>query len=239
LNDRRYFLESSDRSRSIAAGVASAIAVAAIVAALAVDNGPSVRAEYAPLGPSLSTMAQALHLPVGVVPRVKYGREFAAARAQIPGSTTDRLSVEVHRTTGRRGVTSTVLHVGVSRTTGSDYLLSPWSLTKVIPAEDFVVSFDLDRVEVRGEICDERTGVTAPLFLTWNTDARDYINYGMFAARGGDASFTGRFGDIELSGTAGSAAVQIWGGVDRSADKAGGSVQLDGKRVKPVRCPRQ
>ncbi len=232
-------MESSVRSRWIAAGAASAIAIAAIVAALAVDNGPSVRAEYTPLGPSLATMAEALNLPVGVVPRVKYGRELAQATAPIPGSKTDRMTVEVHRNTGRHGVTSTVLNVGVSRTTGSDYLLSPWSITKVIPAEEFFVSFDLNRVEVKTNVCDERTGVTAPLFLTWQAEPRDYINYGMFAARGGDASFTGRFGDIELSGTQGSAYVQIWGGVDRSTDRTGGSVQLGGKRVKPVRCLRQ
>jgi hypothetical protein len=240
LNHRRYFLEIFARSRWIAAGVASAIAFAAVVAALAIDGHPSVRAEYAPLGPSLATMAQALNLPVGVVPRVTYGREFASALAPIPGSKTDRLEIEVNRNTGRHGVTSTTLHVGVSRTTGSDYLLAPWSMTKVIPAEDFLVSFDLSRVELKANVCDERTGITKPLFLTWMAEARDHINYGIFAARGGDASASGRFGDTELSATLASAAVQIWGGVDRSTDRTGGSVQVvDGQRVKPVKCPRQ
>jgi hypothetical protein len=205
-----------------------------------INNEPSIRAEYEPLGPSVATMAQALDLPTDVVARVKYGREIAQARAPIPGSETDSLTIEVSRTTGRRGVTSMTLNVGVIRTTGSDVLLSPWSITKVIPADDFLLSFDLDRVELKTNVCDERSGVTQPLLVTWTTDAREYTNYGIFAARGGDASFTGRFGDYEVSGTEGSAHVQMWGGVDRSTDRPkGSSVQLNGKRVKPVRCSPQ
>jgi hypothetical protein len=61
----------------------------------------------------------------------------------------------------------------------------------------------------------------------------------ILAQRGGDASVTGRFGDQELMGSTGGAYIQLWGGADRSNERPDGHVRLNGRRMKPVRCPVQ
>jgi hypothetical protein len=232
-------METKVRVRWTSAGAVVAVAIAASLIALVASNEPPVRAEYVPLGPKLAPIAQALELPAKDVARVKYGREFVSGFAPVPHSATDSLHVAVERFISRTGRETTTLNIEANRSTGSDAILLPWSLVKVLRPDEFVVSLDLERVELRTSVCDERSGETKALSFTWHTKVRDSIDYGILAQRGGDASVTGRFGDQELMGRTGGAYIQLWGGADRSNERPDGHVRLNGRRMKPVRCPVQ
>jgi hypothetical protein len=233
-------MNTPDGTRWAAALAAVFLAAAATTAALLADSGPSIRADYAPLGPGLGPIAQALELPVKDVARVKYGREIASFIAPVPNSATESVSVDIQRLISRDGEVRTVLNLAARRhPPGSDVIFTPWTLTKSLTSNEFVMSLDLLRVELRTSLCDERTGDTKSLSLTWRPEHRDYINYGILAARGGDATATGRFGDQELKATLATAHIQLWGGVNRFADRVDPHVRLAGKRLKPVKCPVQ
>ena len=230
----------STRVHRIAASLlALAAVVASSVAILVSEDVEPIRAEYAVLGEALGRIAQSVELRTDLVSRATFGREFASAHGRIAGSATDSLDVGVERITARGGRPKTIVHIGVSRHTGGDVIRSPWSVSRVVPNEDFVLSSDFRRITLDTSICDERDGETKQVVVTWTMKGPFLTRppYGMLASYGGDGDFTARYGDVELTGEdLGTVNVQIWSRpVDRGRNPRG--VNIDGRHRKPVRCP--
>lgn len=230
------------RRRGGIAGALVAAAVIAMIAALLASEDAGfdpVRSEYAPLGQTLGRVAQTAELPKERVPRAVHGREFATAIGLIAGSERLSLDVNVERITGRKGRQTTLVSVAQQDWPGSDFIRVPWSVSRLVPNVDFVLSPDFSRIRLDTTICDERSGQTKPLVVEWTMKQRplDLTSYGQLADRGGDATFTGRFGDTTFSprGGLGSVYVQVW---PKKAGKPDPHLRMDGKRRKPVRCPR-
>lgn len=217
-------------------------AVIAMIAALVTSEDAGfepVRREYTPLGQPLGRIAQTAELPKERVAKAVHGRELAIAVGQIGDSQRLSLEVNVERITDRKGRQTTLVSVAQRDWPGSDFIRVPWSVSRLIPNVDFVLSPDFSRIRVETRVCDDRTGQTKPLVVEWTMKQRplDLTSYGQLADRGGDATFTGRFGDTEFSarGGLGSANVQVW---PTKAQKPDPHLRMDGKRRKPVRCPR-
>lgn len=231
------------RGRRLTAGGLVVVAVVALIAALlATKADPDlqpIRPEFDPLGTSLGRIAQTASLAENLVAKAAYGREFVTATGRINGSARESLSVTVERITPRRGRAKTLLTVQARESTGSDVIRIPWSVSRLIPDADFVLSADFSRISVDTTVCDERSGRTKPVSVEWTMkqEPRQLTNYGMLADRGGDATFIGRVGDQAFSPRDGvaSAHVQVWPGKPSKRDP---HLRLDGQRRKPVRCPR-
>jgi hypothetical protein len=227
-----------DRRCVVAVALAAAASLAVVAALVKADAPEPVRPEYVPLGEPLGRIAQNVSLREDLVPRATYGREFAQVGGRIPGSDTDSMSIDVERITPRGGRPTTIVTLGVSRRTGSDMVLVPWTVSRAIPNEEFVLSGDFSDVQLHTRICDDRTGATKPLVVEWTMKGFFSTRppYGMLASHGGSAEFTARYGDEQIvMADPGAVNVQIW---SHPVDRRDPHLQVDGKRRKPVKCPR-
>lgn len=231
------------RRHRFTAGGLVVVAVAALFAALVATSADPdlrpVRPEFEPLGPALARLAETASLSEKLVPKATHGREIASATGRVNGSARESLWVTVERITARKGRPKTLLTVQARESTGSDVVRTPWSVSRLIPNEDFVLSSDFSRLTVETTICDERTGTTSPVFVQWTVKREPLArtSYGMVANRGGDATFIGRVGAHAFSPRdgLGSVHVQIW---PRKPSTPDPHLRLGGQRRKPVRCPR-